>query len=87
MKNLKHIAAAVIGLCLCSCGENFFDLQPNYQVTVNKIYKTESDFDIAVLGCYAKLQTQMSFYTECCCLLYESPRPRDRQKARIPSSA
>ncbi len=66
MKNLKHIAAAVIGLCLCSCGENFFDLQPNYQVTVNKIYKTESDFDIAVLGCYAKLQTQMSFYTECC---------------------
>lgn len=66
MKNMKHIAVTIIGLSLCACGENFFDLQPNYQVTVNKIYKTESDFDIAVLGCYAKLQTQMSFYTECC---------------------
>lgn len=66
MKSIKYIAASVMLLGSVSCGENFFDLQPNYEVTVDKIYKTPSDFDIAVKGCYAKLQTQTSFYTECC---------------------
>lgn len=66
MKKITYFAASVMLLGLVSCGENFFDLQPNYEVTVDKIYKTESDFDIAVKGCYAKLQTQTSFYTECC---------------------
>ncbi len=50
---------------LASC-EQFFDLKPDYEVTIDRVYKTADDFNLAVLGCYAKLQTQTSFYTECC---------------------
>lgn len=66
MKSIHHIAVSLLALGAISCGEHFFDLQPNYEIPVDKIYKTESDFDIAIQGCYAKLQTQTSFYTECC---------------------
>lgn len=52
-------------LSLVSC-EKFFDLKPDYEVTIDSVYKTADDFNIAVIGCYAKLQTQTSFYTECC---------------------
>lgn len=62
----KYFAIALLGLALCSCGDNFFDLQPNNEVSADKIYKTESDFEIAVNGCYAKLQTQNDYYLEMC---------------------
>ncbi len=52
-------------LSLTSC-DKFFDLKPDYEVTIDRVYKTADDFNIAVIGCYAKLQTQTSFYTECC---------------------
>lgn len=35
-------------------------------VTIDKVYKTASDYNVAVIGCYAKLQSQVNFYTECC---------------------
>ena len=31
--------------------------------------------------------TALEFTQSCCCLLYTSPSPRDRQKSRMPSSA
>lgn len=31
-----------------------------------RVYKTASDYNVAVIGCYAKLQSQVNFYTECC---------------------
>jgi hypothetical protein len=30
------------------------------------MYKTAEDFNLAVVSCYSKLQSQVSFYTECC---------------------
>ena len=48
-----------------SC-EKFFDLTPDTEVPVENVYKTASDFDIAIIGCYAKLQSQFSIYTELC---------------------
>ncbi len=66
MKKLLTAITAASLLVLTSCSDSFFDLQPDDQVTVDKIYKTESDFEIAVNGCYAKLQTQMNFYIEMC---------------------
>ena len=32
----------------------------------DKVYKTAEDFNVAVIGCYSKLQTQVSYFTECC---------------------
>ena len=49
-----------------SCSDSFFDLEPDDEVTGDKVYKTESDFELAVNACYSKLQTQMDFYIEMC---------------------
>ena len=51
---------------MTSCGDSFFDLGPASSVTIDKVYKTASDYNVAVIGCYAKLQSQVNFYTECC---------------------
>jgi len=65
MKKYKLIYALSVLLLSVSCSDSFFDLEPSDKVTSDKIYKTASDFNIAVAGCYAKLQGQISFYTEC----------------------
>lgn len=51
---------------MTSCGDSFFDLEPASSVTIDKVYKTASDYNVAVIGCYAKLQSQVNFYTEYC---------------------
>lgn len=56
---------AVAGL-MSSCSESFFELTPDDAVTTDKVYKTESDYKLALNGCYSKMQTQMDFYTELC---------------------
>ena len=53
-------------LLMTSCGDSFFDLEPSSSVVIDKVYKTASDYNVAVIGCYAKLQSQVNFYTECC---------------------
>lgn len=60
------VLASLATLLMTSCGDSFFDLEPASSVTIDKVYKTASDYNIAVIGCYAKLQSQVNFYTECC---------------------
>lgn len=66
MKKIRIFGAVIALFGLGSCGESFFDLTPNYEVAVDDIYETAGDFDIAVVGCYAKFQTQVNYYTELC---------------------
>src|SRR5690606_22519403 len=47
-----------------SCTNDFFELTPNDRTTVNIMFKTADDFNLAVIGCYSKLQGQVSFFTE-----------------------
>lgn len=60
------VLASLAPLLMTSCGDSFFDLEPASSVTIDKVYKTASDYNVAVIGCYAKLQSQVNFYTECC---------------------
>lgn len=60
------VLASLATLLMTSCGDGFFDLEPASSVTIDKVYKTASDYNVAVIGCYAKLQSQVNFYTECC---------------------
>lgn len=60
------VLASLATLLMISCGDSFFDLEPASSVTIDKVYKTASDYNVAVIGCYAKLQSQVNFYTECC---------------------
>lgn len=66
MKKYRMLFSLVVGLLSTSCTDNFFDLEPSNNVPTDKIYKTADDFNVAVVGCYAKLQTQVAFFTECC---------------------
>lgn len=65
MKKILFLASLVT-LLMTSCGDSFFDLEPASKVTIDKVYKTASDYNVAVVGCYAKLQSQVNFYKECC---------------------
>ncbi len=47
-----------------ACSEDFLNLAPSDKVTTEKLYKKADDFNIAVIGCYSKLQGQINFYTE-----------------------
>lgn len=60
------VLASLATLLMTSCGDSFFDLEPASSVTIDKVYKTASDYNVAVIGCYTKLQSQVNFYTECC---------------------
>lgn len=60
------VLASLATLLMTSCGDSFFDLEPASSVTIDKVYRTASDYNVAVIGCYAKLQSQVNFYTECC---------------------
>lgn len=60
------VLASLATLLMTSCGDSFFDLEPASSVTIDKVYKTASNYNVAVIGCYAKLQSQVNFYTECC---------------------
>ena len=60
------VLASLATMLMTSCGDSFFDMEPSSSVVIDKVYKTASDYDVAVIGCYAKLQSQVNFYTECC---------------------
>lgn len=66
MTTMKKIIFIFLSISLWSCTNSFLDLKPYDKGLIDDLYVTESDFDIAVVGCYAKLQSQFSFYTECC---------------------
>lgn len=63
---LLLVTAVTLGLVTTACSDSFFDLEPDDQVTGDKVYKTENDFELAVNACYSKLQTQMNYYIEMC---------------------
>lgn len=66
MKRYNYILIFAASLSLISCSDSFFDLEPSTSVVTDKVYQTASDFNVAVIGCYSKLQTQVNFYMECC---------------------
>lgn len=65
-KAFKLLALMALIPSLASCSDSFFDLEPDDEVTGDKVYKTENDFELAVNACYSKLQTQMDYYIEMC---------------------
>ena len=65
MKTYKLILALSVLFLTSACSDSFFDLEPSNKVTSDKLYKKAEDFNIAVVGCYAKLQSQFNYYLEC----------------------
>lgn len=48
----------IASILLISCKNNFIEIQPVSTVTTDILYKTDKDFQDAVIGCYKQLQTQ-----------------------------
>ncbi len=65
MKKYKIVIALSALLFITSCSDSFFDLEPNNVVIYENIYKTSSDFNVAIIGCYGKLQDIIPYYHEC----------------------
>lgn len=66
MKKIFYYIIVALSVALLPSCEKFLTLTPDYEVPVDNLYKTESDFNIAVIGCYAKLQGQVNYYKELC---------------------
>ena len=49
MKKILFLASLVT-LLMTSCGDSFFDLEPASKVTIDKVYKTAGDYNVAVVG-------------------------------------
>jgi hypothetical protein len=63
----KYYSIVLSGLIwiLAACTESFFDLQPSDKISKPNFYKTAEEFNLGVMACYAHLQGQFSFYTDC----------------------
>lgn len=57
MKKIISLTAC-ISILLLSCKKDFIEIQPESNVTVDVLYKTDKDFQDAVNGCYNVLQNQ-----------------------------
>ena len=50
---------AVACLLSTSCSDSFFDKVPSNQIVSSNFYKNESDFNLAVNGCYQRLKSEV----------------------------
>lgn len=66
MKKIKLTLFLSAALLSVACTDSFFDLEPNTSVPTDKVFETAEGFNTAVIGCYSKLQGQVSIFTECC---------------------
>jgi tetratricopeptide (TPR) repeat protein len=55
MKNIISIIA-LVSILMVSCREDFIEILPESTVTVEKVYKTDKDFNDAIIGVYNGLQ-------------------------------
>jgi len=57
MKNIISIISMVV-ILLVGCSEDFLEISPESTANVTMLYKTEKDFNDAVIGCYDGLQSR-----------------------------
>ncbi len=58
MKNIFHIVLLGSVLTMSSCGKSFIERPPVSSVTIDVLYKTDKDFQDAVIGTYQALRNQ-----------------------------
>lgn len=58
MKNIFQIIILISVLTMSSCGKSFIERPPVSSVTIDVLYKTDKDFQDAVIGTYQALRNQ-----------------------------
>lgn len=56
MKNIQYIITIVCVIIITSCGESFLNIPPKSEGTADITYKTDKDFNDAIIGSYRKFQ-------------------------------
>lgn len=59
----KILTLVLMGLLLISCSDSFFDMYPSNQIVGDKYYKTQEDFNGALVACYERLRGLTGLYT------------------------
>ena len=60
MKNIKNIIILVFLLIMSSCSKSFIEKEPVSAVTIDVLYKTDKDYQDAIIGVYEALRNQYS---------------------------
>lgn len=58
MKKIKYILIALMATLAVACKEDFIEINPISTVSVDALYKTDKDFQDAVIGIYSTLKNQ-----------------------------
>ena len=61
MRNI-YVACVMVFLSFTGCKKDFIERTPQSTVSVDILYKTDKDFQDAVIGCYTPLQAQYQVY-------------------------
>src|SRR5919199_5960143 len=61
MKKIYYIGAIAL-LSMASCKKEFLEREPRSTVIIDALYKTDKDFNDAVIGCYTPLQAQYQVF-------------------------
>ena len=61
MRNI-YVACVLVFLSFTGCKKDFIERTPQSTVSVDILYKTDKDFQDAVIGCYTPLQAQYQVY-------------------------
>jgi len=60
MKNIKNIIILGLVLIMSSCSKSFIEKEPVSSVTIDVLYKTDKDYQDAIIGAYESLRNQYS---------------------------
>ncbi|PKQ45398.1 RagB/SusD family nutrient uptake outer membrane protein [Confluentibacter flavum] len=58
MKNIVNLLTLIAFVMIVSCSADFIEIKPESTVSIDILYKTDKDFQDAVIGCYQQLQVQ-----------------------------
>lgn len=62
MKNIKLFVIIISVILLQSCSEDFIELAPISNANVDDFFKTQGDFESAIIGAYATLASQGTYH-------------------------
>src|SRR4028119_343893 len=57
-----YLTCAILLVFMASCKKEFIELRPVSTVTVDVLYKSDKDFQDAIIGCYTPLQAQYQVF-------------------------
>ncbi len=62
--NIKFISIIIMMMMIVSCNKDFLDLNPISSYNAGSFYKTQTDIELAIIGCYSQIEYLTNQTTE-----------------------